>query len=84
MFSSARILAFSNKEKRANNKDLLRISYSTRLFTHISAFNSNRNLIKHTNKFYTMGKMWLRITEQISTNKITSRWRRVKFEIMSI
>ena len=31
-----------------------------------------------------MGKMWLRITEQISTNKITSRLSRVKFEIMSI
>lgn len=48
MFSFARIsdiFAFNNKGEGANNKDLLRISVSTRLFTYISALNPNRNQI---------------------------------------
>lgn len=71
MFSFAKIsyiFAFNNKGKGANHKDLLRISFCSRLFVCINALNPNRNQSKCINKFYTMGKIWLHITEQISKN----------------
>lgn len=48
MFSFARlsdIFAFNNKGEGANNKDLLKIHFSTRSFTYISPLNPNINQI---------------------------------------